>query len=83
LEDLNDDGDWIPELTDYNDPESLLIARQTLHQLQDLLGEPELLVLLGHLSIDEYSKITGISRRSSYRRLSISRNIVQELLGYY
>ena len=75
------DGNWIPELTDPNDPESLLIARQTLHQLQDLLGEAELAVLLGDLSMDEYCKITGISRRSSYRRLLRSRSIVEELLG--
>jgi hypothetical protein len=81
LEDLNADGNWIPELTDYNDPESLLIARQTLQQLQDLLGEAELSVLLGDLTMDEYCYITGISRRSSYRRLSISRSIVEELLG--
>jgi len=81
LEDLNADGNWIPELTDHNDPESLLIARQTLQQLQDLLGEAELSVLLGDLSMDEYCKITGISRRSSYRRLSRSRSIVEELLG--
>ena len=37
LEDLNDAENWIPELTDYDDPESLLIAQQTIHQLQDLL----------------------------------------------
>jgi len=58
-----------------------LIARQTLQQLQDLLGKAELAVLLGDLSMDEYSKITGISRCSSYRRLSRSRSIVEELLG--
>ena len=60
LEDLNDSGNWIPELTGYNDPERLLIAQQTLHQLQDLLGEPELSVLLGDLTMAEYCSITGI-----------------------
>jgi len=81
LEDLNDDGNWIPELTNFDDPESLLIARQTRQQMQDLIGESELSVLLGHISMDEYCKITGISKRSSYRRLSHSRSIVEELLG--
>ncbi|MFZ0448285.1 MAG: hypothetical protein WAL98_03505 [Desulfatiglandaceae bacterium] len=83
LEELNDDGNWIPELTNYDDPESLLIARQTRQQLQDLVGKAELPVLFGDLSIDQYCKITGISRRSSYRRLSNSRNIVQELLNSF
>ena len=82
LEELNDDGKWIPELTDFQDPESLLIALQTLHQLQDLLGEPELSVLLGDLNIDEYCSITGISRRSFFRRLSRSKQIFEELLGF-
>jgi DNA-directed RNA polymerase specialized sigma24 family protein len=81
LEDLNDGGKWIPELTDYDDPESLLIAQQTLHQLQDLLGEAELSVLLGDLTMDEYCKITGISRRSFYKRLSRSKQLFEELLG--
>jgi len=81
LEDLSDDGKWIPELTDYDDPERLLIAQQTLHQLQDLLGEAELSVLLGDLTMDEYCKITGISRRSFFRKLSRSRSIFEELLG--
>jgi len=81
LEDLNDGGKWIPELTDYADPERLLIAQQTLHQLQDLLGEAELSVLLGDLTMDEYCKITGISRRSFFRRLSRSKQLFEELLG--
>jgi len=81
LEDLNDGGNWIPELTDYNDPERLLIAQETLHQLQDLLGEPELSVLFGDLTMDEYCDITGISRRSFFRRLSHSRRLFEELLG--
>ena len=81
LEDLNDDGKWIPELTDYDDPESLLIAQQTLHQLQDLLGEAELSVLLGDLTMGDYCSITGISRRSFFRRLSRSKQLFEELLG--
>ena len=81
LGDLNDDGNWIPELTDYNDPESLLIARQTLQRLQDLLGDLEVSVLLGDLSMDEYCSITDISKRSAYKRLSRSRTIVEELLA--
>ena len=81
LEDLNDDGKWIPELTDYQDPESLLIAKETIDQLQGLLGEAELSVLLGDLPIDEYSKITSISKRSFYKRLSRSKRLFEELLG--
>jgi hypothetical protein len=80
LEDLNDDAKWIPELTDYEDPESLLIAKETIDQLQDLLGEAELSVLLGDLTMDEYCKITGISRRSFFRRLSRSKRVFEELL---
>jgi len=81
LEDLTDAGNWIPELTDNDDPEGLLIAQQTLHQLQDLLGEAELSVLLGDLTMDEYCSITGISRRSFYKRLSRSKHLFAELLG--
>ena len=81
LEDLNDGGEWIPELTDYDDPESLLIAQQTLHQLQGLLGEAGLSVLLGDLTMDEYCRITGISRRSFFRRLSRSKQLFEELSG--
>ena len=33
LEDLDNDGNWIPELTEYDDPESLLIARETRERL--------------------------------------------------
>ena len=81
LEDLNDGGKWIPEVTDYDDPERLLIAQQTLYQLQDLLGEAELSVLLGNLTMDEYCEITDSSRRSFFRRLSRSKELFEELLG--
>jgi hypothetical protein len=81
FEDLENDGNWIPELTDYEDPESLLIAKQTLDRLQDLVGEGELSVLLGHISMDEYSKITWLSRRSFYNRLSHNRPMAEALLG--
>jgi hypothetical protein len=57
FEDLDNDGDWIPELTDYENPEGFLIARQTLDQLRDLLGEHELSVLLGQTSMEQYSHI--------------------------
>jgi hypothetical protein len=78
FKDLDSDPNWIEELIDYNDPESLLIARDTLHQLQDHLGQHELSVLLGYLDIDRYCTITGISRRSGYRRLARSRRILDE-----
>jgi len=79
FEDLNNDGDWLPELTNYNDPESLMIAQQTLAQLRDLVGDQELSVLLGQISMDQYSQITGLSRRSFYTRLTHSRPMVEEL----
>jgi hypothetical protein len=81
FEDLDADGKWIPELTDYDDPEAFLVAEQTLEQLRDLLGEHELSVLLGLSSMDDYSKITGLSRRAFYRRLSHSRPNAEALLG--
>ena len=81
FEDLDADGNWIPELTDYENPEALLIAQETLEQLRDLLGEQELSVLLGQISMEQYSKITGLSRRGFYRRLSQSRPVVEALLG--
>ena len=81
LEDLDGGGNWIPELADYNDPESLLIAKETVDQLQSSLGELELSVLVGDLTMDEYCEITGISRRSFYRRLSRSKQLFEELLG--
>ncbi|MBN2033246.1 MAG: hypothetical protein JW836_08215, partial [Deltaproteobacteria bacterium] len=62
LEDLDADGNWIPELTDYSDPEALLIAQETLEQLGDLVGERELSVLLGQTSMEQYSQLTGLSR---------------------
>jgi hypothetical protein len=80
FEDLDADGNWIPELTDYENPEDFLIARQTLERLQDLLGEQELSVLLGQISMEQYSEITGLSRRAFYRRLSHSRPIAEALL---
>ncbi len=78
-DDLDNDGNWLPELTDYNDPEAYMIAQQTLAQLKDLLGEPELSVLLGQITLDQYSKITGLSIRSFYKRLAQSRSKVEEL----
>jgi DNA-directed RNA polymerase specialized sigma24 family protein len=81
FEDLDNDGTWIPELTDYEDPEALLIAQETLVTLRDLLGRHELSVLLGHTSMEQYSAITGLSRRGLYRRLSQARPVVEALLG--
>ncbi len=70
IEDLDNDGDWLPELASYNDPESLLIARHTLEELQDRFGEYEISLLIGDLSIEEYCIVAGISQRSAYRRLA-------------
>jgi hypothetical protein len=81
FEDPDDDGKSIPELTDYQDSEGLLIAQETLAQLRDLLGEHELSVLLGQSLMEQYSEITGLSRRSFYRRLSHARPVVEALLG--
>lgn len=81
FEDLDADGNWIPELTDYEDPEALLIAQETLEQLRDLLGERELSVLLGQISMEQYSEITGRPRRGFYRRLSQARPVVEALVG--
>jgi len=81
LEDLDADGNWIPELTDYENPEDFLIAQETRVQLQDLLGEHELSLLLGQTSMEQYSEITGLSRRGFYRRLSHARLVVEALLG--
>jgi hypothetical protein len=64
LEGLNDDGKWIPELANYETPESLLIARQTLQQLEDSIGKLELSVLLGDITLEEYSRITGLCKRT-------------------
>ena len=81
FEDLDNDGNWIPELTDYENPEAFLIAQETLAQLRDLLGEHELSVLLGQTSMEQYSQLTGLSRRGFYRRLSHARPVVEALLG--
>ena len=81
FEDLDADANWSPELTDYDDPEAFLIAQETLKRLGDLLGEQELSVLLGQISMEQYSKITGLSRRCFYRRLSQARPVVEALLG--
>jgi hypothetical protein len=80
FEDLDNEGNWIPELTDYDDPRAFLIAQETLEQLRGVLGEHELSVLLGQTSMEQYSEITGLSRRGSYRRLSQARPVVEELL---
>ena len=81
FEDLDNDGNWIPELTDYENPEAFLIAQETLAQLRDVLGEHELSVLLGQISMEQYSQLTGLSRRGFYRRLSRARPVVEALLG--
>lgn len=81
LEDLNDDGKWIPELADYETPESILIAKQTLQQLEDSIGKLELSVLLGDITLEEYSRITGLCKRTFYKRLSASRRLVDDLLA--
>ena len=81
FEDLDNDGNWIPELTDYENPEAFLIAQETLAQLRDVLGEYELSVLLGQISMEQYSAITGLSRRAFYRRLSQARPMAEALLG--
>lgn len=81
FEDLDNEGNWIPELTDYSDPEAFLVAQETLEQLRDLLGEHELSVLLGQISMEQYSEITGLSRRGFYRRLSHARPMAEALLG--
>lgn len=81
FEDLDNNGNWIPELTDHEDPESLLIAKQTLDRLQDLVGEAELSVMLGHLSIEEYCKLNGVSMRTSYRKLAHCRAVLEELIS--
>jgi hypothetical protein len=81
LEDLNDDGNWIPQLADYETPESILIAKQTLQELEDSIGKLELSVLLGNISLDDYCKITGLCKRTFYKRLSASRSLVEDLLA--
>jgi len=78
LEDLDNDGGWIPELADPKDPEVLLMAKQTLAELQDLVGAAELSMLLGEISIEDYCKLSGISRRTGYRRLARSRLLLEE-----
>jgi DNA-directed RNA polymerase specialized sigma24 family protein len=81
FEDLDADGNWIPEITDYQDPEAFLVAQETLAQLRDVLGEHELSVLLGQISMEQYSDLTGLSRRGFYKRLSRARPLVEALLG--
>ena len=77
IEDLDNDGDWLPELANYNDPESLLIARHTLEDLQDQFGEYEISLLIGDLSIEEYCLVAGISSRSAYRRLARLKDLLE------
>jgi DNA-directed RNA polymerase specialized sigma24 family protein len=79
LESLNDDGDWIPELTDFNDPEKILIAKETFRQLQRTIGESELALLLKEMSVEEYAKFSGISIRAVYKRI----NRITKLLESY
>ena len=81
FEGLDNQGNWIPELADYQDPEAFLVAQETLAQLRDLLGEHELSVLLGQTSMEQYTEISGLSERSFYRRLSRARPVVEALLG--
>ena len=57
FEDLDADGSWIPQLTDFQDPEAFLIAQETLAQLRDVLGAHERSVLLGQPSMEQYSHI--------------------------
>ena len=77
IEDLDNDGDWLPELANYNDPESLLIARHTLEDLQDQFGQYEISLLIGDLSIEEYCLVAGVSSRSAYRRLARLKDLLE------
>lgn len=79
LDDLNDGGNWIPELTDINDPEKSLLAKEAFQQLQKAIGKSELALLLGEISVEEYAKINGISNRVVYKR----KNRIREVLESY
>ncbi len=77
LGDLNGDGNWIHELTAFNDPEKILIAKETFHQLQKAIGKSELALLLGEISIEEYARMTGISIRAVYKRIDRIRELLE------
>jgi hypothetical protein len=80
LEDLQDEGEWIPELWDHDDPESLLIAKETLQRLITIIGEREVAVLFGELSMEEYLSITGISERSFFYRISRGKQLFEVIM---
>ncbi len=80
LEDLHKEGEWIPELWDRDDPESILIARETLQRLIEIIGPRELAVLMGELSMEEYLSATGISERSFFYRISRRKQLLELLM---
>ena len=79
LEDVQEDRIWIKELADYNDPESLLIAKEAEAALLAELTAHERSLLMGDITVQEYCKLTGYSSRTAYRRLASMRHSVEKL----
>jgi len=60
----NGGGNWIPELTDFNDPEKLLLAKETLRQLQKAIRKSELAFRVIFVQDSENESLHSLSRNT-------------------
>lgn len=62
------------------DPESLVLLKELIDQRLLELGAQDLSLLTGQITVEDYCKLTGSTRRSAFRRLSTMRLRVRDLL---
>ncbi len=81
LDEVAEDRAWFKELADYNDPESLLIAKETEAELLNGLSVHDLALLMQEITMQEYCNFTEASISTGYRRLADVSLVVDQLLG--
>jgi len=75
-----DDPDFQPELfIDKTDPESLLIAKETLEKIHETLDEVEVQHLIGEITFFEAAEKLGISAEAFRKRIQRRKNYLKEL----
>lgn len=70
LEEVAEDRTWFKELIDYNDPESLLVAKESGVKLLEGLEVYDRALILQEISILEYCKLNDVSISTCYRRMA-------------
>ncbi len=80
LDEVAEDRAWFKELADYNDPESLLIAKETEAELLDGLSVHDRALFMEEITMQEYCNLTGASMSTGYRKLADLRLVVDQHL---